>query len=370
MKILYVTNDSLMYGTNKEMIYLIDALKDKIDLEFLIPDKGAIEIELKKRNIKYKISKYYSSVKALDKKDNILKRTIKIIINNIKKITLSNYYKKRNIDIIHSANSAVYMGALIAKRLNVKHIWHIRELAEEDHNFTFYNKKYIYSLFNSADKIICISNCVYNKYKNILNKDKMIMIYDGIDIKKYDIAKDTNSKNNLLFAGTLSETKGVKDAVLAVHSLVNEGITNIHLYIAGEGILKKELEDFVKNNNMEEYITFLGYVNDMKKLRRKIKIALVCSRCEALGLVTVEAMASFCIVIGTNTGATKEIIGESGLLYSYGNYLELKSKIKYALNNEKEMNNLIEKSYKNICEKFSIERCANKILSVYKELMK
>ena len=367
MKVLYILNDSLNYGSNKAILYLTDSLKDKIEYEFLLPCHGVVEEELKKRGVKYKVSKYFSSIKDLDKGERKIKRIIKTLINKVKVITLSRYYKNRNIDIIHSVNSAVYIGALISKRIGAKHIVHIREL-EEDHNFTFFNKEYIYGLFNEADKIICISSVVFNKYKKILNVNKMVKIYDGVNLNEFSFEKEENTFYNLLFTGTLSKTKGVFDACLAIGELASK-YPLIHLYIAGDGPLKEELEKYVKENNLTKNITFLGYVKDMKSLRKKIHIALVCSRCEALGLVSIEAMLSKCLVIGTNSGGTKEIVKENGYFYDYGDYKSLKEEIEYALLNEKETTSLIENAYKEALN-YNDLKCAKETLSVYKEIMK
>ncbi len=368
MKVLYVLNDSLNYGSSKAILYLTDALKDKIEYEFLLPCHGVLEEELKLRGIKYKVSKYFSSVKDLDNGEKKIKRVIKKVINKVKVITLSKYYKNRNIDIVHSVNSAIYIGALISKKIGVKHVQHIREFAEEDHNFTFFDKDYIYKLFNESDKIICVSNAVFDKYKKILNVNKMVRIYDGVRTSFFDKEKDDDIKYNILYTGTLSKTKGVFDACLAVESLV-DSYPKIHLYIAGDGPLKEKIKKYISEKNITNNITLLGYVKDMKSLRRKTKIALVCSKCEALGLVSIEAMLSKCLVIGTNSGGTKEIVKENGLFYDYGDYKGLKEKIKSAFENEKMVDTLIEKAYKEALN-FNIEKCAMDTFSVYEEIMK
>jgi hypothetical protein len=57
---------------------------------------------------------------------------------------------------------------------------------------------------------------------------------------------------------------------------------------------------------------------------------LMCSRCEALGRVTIEAMLLGKAVIGANTGGTPELItnGVTGLLYQYGDIEDLKRAIR------------------------------------------
>jgi glycosyltransferase involved in cell wall biosynthesis len=55
----------------------------------------------------------------------------------------------------------------------------------------------------------------------------------------------------------------------------------------------------------------------------------MCSRCEAFGRVTVEAMKLGLPVIAANTGGSPELVqhGINGLLYEWGNPLDLAKQI-------------------------------------------
>ena len=75
--------------------------------------------------------------------------------------------------------------------------------------------------------------------------------------------------------------------------------------------------------NFKEDSKFKGIVpfqSDLYELRKHADIALMCSRGEALGRVTVEAMLSENLVIGADSAGTKEIIQNkvTGYLYKTG----------------------------------------------------
>ena len=76
-------------------------------------------------------------------------------------------------------------------------------------------------------------------------------------------------------------------------------------------------------------IKIVPFVQDVAPFYANADIALVCSRAEAFGRVTIEAMKYGLPVIAANTGASPEIIkdGETGLLYEYGNQVSLEEKI-------------------------------------------
>lgn len=70
---------------------------------------------------------------------------------------------------------------------------------------------------------------------------------------------------------------------------------------------------------MEDVVEFVGFVSDMKTLRENCDVELVCSKKEAFGRVTIEAMLSSNPVIASNAGANPELVrdGENGFLYTY-----------------------------------------------------
>lgn len=60
----------------------------------------------------------------------------------------------------------------------------------------------------------------------------------------------------------------------------------------------------------------------------------------------------------------------NGFLYDQGNYIELASKIQYAIENWEKCVDIIEEAYKEAMEKYSIKRCANEVYEVYEKLLK
>lgn len=299
IKVLFVTNDSVTYGSTRSMLNLIDELTKKdVQISVLIPTRGPLEEELRKRDVEYKIGNYYTGVIPKGQKGKV-KFYIKTVLNYFIAIPIARWAKKNKFTIIHSVNSAVFMGEYIRKINHTLHIWHIRELMQEDHNLEFFNTKMAYSMFNKADYRIYVSKCVENKYEKILTKKNSKVIYNGIPTDNYvdaSMPKLTN-KFRLLIAGNICKTKGQQDAIKATEYLINKGVDNIELDIAGDGYMQEELEKYVKDKGIEQSIRFLGFRNDLNSIRKNINIYLMCSRNEAFGRVTVESMLSKNLVI-------------------------------------------------------------------------
>ena len=243
---------------------------------------------------------------------------------------------------------------------------------KEDHNLEYINYNKVFNLLNKSDAVIYISKAIEKKYKgNIVNIKRQYMIYNGVEIPQ-NFKKEYDNNINILITGSINGRKGHKDAIDAIMQLVKyDGYDNIKLYIAGKGCCEDELKKYVEDNNMEEYIIFLGYVKDMENLRRKIDIELVCSKCEAFGRVTVEAMLSKNLVIASNTGGTVELVedGFTGFLYQEGDVKSLKEKICIFLSNKELCDEVRKNAYKEAMKKFNIDRCAKEVYNVYKQLI-
>jgi glycosyltransferase involved in cell wall biosynthesis len=68
---------------------------------------------------------------------------------------------------------------------------------------------------------------------------------------------------------------------------------------------------------VQDRVEFWGYVPDPERAFLAADVALMCSRSEAMGRVTAEAMSACRPVIGFDAGGTSELIdhGRTGLLY-------------------------------------------------------
>src|SRR5205085_12392344 len=169
--------------------------------------------------------------------------------------------------------------------------------------------------------------------KKFISEQKIKVLYEGYDLNELcdsgeQIELTEIASNNILakktdiscvIVGSLQSGKGHIDAINAIHHLTNKGL-NIKLYIVGKG--HKNYKDLLISTisllNLEDHIFFLGYLKSPLNIMKQCNVLLMCSRNEAFGLVTIEAMSLGKPVIGTQSGGTTEIIkdGFNGLFYS------------------------------------------------------
>lgn len=377
MKICFFAHNTKTYK-NGAAISLIDTANELADRGFeviiVLPNKN-LHYPIKNKKIKCVTIPSFSMRTRLNDRSmlNKLKEFIKIIYNRFAIRRAEKVLKKENIDIVHINGIDSEVGAEVALKLGVPYIWHIRQLLEEDFGMRLHNEKRILWLLNKADAVIAISKTVKEKFEKLLNRDLML-IYNGIPLDEYIINDRkpffSDKTLKILLAGRIVEQKGQLDAVKAVNHLIQSGVNNIHLTLAGniqDDSYVKEIVEYINKHQLNDYVEISDHISDLKQLRKKYDIGLICSKKEAFGRVTVETMASRMLAIGANTGGTIEIIQDNitGLLYQEGEYISLANQIRYAIEHKNEMNTIIEAGYKYANENFSIDAVVNQIISLY-----
>lgn len=377
MKVLYISRDARLDGAPKSLLEYITVIRDKgVEPIVMMPHMGPLQSELDKNGIKSRIIPYFPC--AYTGKYGFVRYMKYIWINGKAIWKIKNFIRKEEINIVHTNTLAVNVGAAAAYIAKIPHIWHFREYLEEDFGCKTLQAGLTGILVRKSRYRIAVSEGIKKKYEKKYEKKygvHTIRLYDGVERVQYECAvhEEHNGENTaeLLLAGTICKGKGQWDAIRAVAILVQRGIF-VHLNIIGNGepVFIKELKNYVRKNGLGRYISFRSYTKNLQKIRVQSKIVLVCSKMEAFGRVTVEAMLAGKIVIGTNTGGTQELIGkneERGYLYQYGNPEELADKIQYVLDNEEEILEKEIRAQNFIIKLTDIENYTDKMIQIYKK---
>lgn len=104
------------------------------------------------------------------------------------------------------------------------------------------------------------------------------------------------------------------------------------LFIVGGDPLREQLKELVIEFNLEEFISFLGARIDIPDLMSAADVFVLSSAWEGFGLVVGEAMSCERVVVATDCGGVKEVVGDCGFLVEVNNSYQLADSIDYALN--------------------------------------
>lgn len=365
-------------GSGYSFLALSDYL-NKMGVEtVLVVRKGYIQNILKERGQKHYVIETQNWTSALSYRPfmRYVRGLTKRLLNVIPHFQMLQIIRKEQPDIVHINALTNYIGAKEAIKCNKKLVWHIRELLEEDLGAVFEQPKKSLKLISKADNLISISRCVYEKYSRLLPNTKNDLIYNGVDIATYgDKTHCIFSDSKIVFsiAGRITKNKGQMEAIKGLSTLLKSE-NNVELQIAGTGqeCVLSELYAYIRKEQIPiDKIKFLGHVEDMKAFWAQTDIAIVASKFEAFGRVTVEAMAAGCLVLGADTGGTDELIEEdvTGIKYHQGDSCSLAEKAEYILLHKDEMKKIAATGREYAMQHFTAEKNAQQVKEVYLKLL-
>ncbi len=206
-----------------------------------------------------------------------------------------------------------------------------------------------------------------------MRNSKIRRIYYGVpSIQTVDHAREKlNIPSDAFvvgFIGRLTEQKDLKTLILALKAL-----PHVYGVIIGNGELREELQSFA-NTHQVKNAHFLGAVADAAQLMKAFDIFCLPSKWEGLGLVLIEAMLARVPIIGSQSGAIPEILGQGryGQIFETGNVDALVQAIQQAQaaqQNRSELNAQIQRAYDFAIQNFTIDNMARETMSTYQQTL-
>ena len=280
--------------------------------------------------------------------------------------TLKNAESKMEAVIIHHDATMLWLCVSILRlKAYTVPIYLYAHCAYSDFANSFVKKMVFRYASSSCDGVIAISDYVKNSVleHQKLKKEKISVIYNGIDLNRYTKNDETKGLFRIIFVGRLIEQKGVRLLIEAL-SIVKRQI-EYECCIVGDGPEKKKLEEMTRNHELQGKVLFLGNRTDIPDLLHE-SAAFVHPATweEGFGITLIEAMACSLPCIAFRKGAIPEYIedGVNGFLVSEASADALASKIidVYHLWEQGRLNNVSEQA-RNTAETFSCEKTEENI---------
>ncbi len=145
---------------------------------------------------------------------------------------------------------------------------------------------------------IVVAKWLQDLMKDKFNNKAVQLVHNGIDFNEfYNHNKIINNQTVCIMYSKIN-WKGFEDGIKAFQ-IVKKQINNLKLIVFGleKGIDVPEYAEFHLKPNK----------NELREIYSKSDVFVFPSRFEGWGLTPLEAMACKCAVVGTNTGAVKEI---------------------------------------------------------------
>lgn len=176
---------------------------------------------------------------------------------------------------------------------------------------------YTKSVLKYLDSFTAVSEAAM-EYLRTMTDEPITIIPNGIDLKSFrpPRRRDENSEKTILYIGRLEKRKGVAYLLKAFKKLVEKD-PQVTLVIAGDGVDRQKLESLCQELELEDKVTFLGYITETRKKQLLRSADLFCSPAlfgESFGIVLLEAMACGLVTVaGNNPGYTSVMKGLGAL---------------------------------------------------------
>ena len=138
------------------------------------------------------------------------------------------------------------------------------------------------------------------------------VIPNGINAEKYRKPTMIKDDHRLISIGRLTRRKG-HDVVIRAFARISEEVPKAKLDILGTGPDKERLTRLAQELNVDDTVTFHGYVPEEEKIERlnRASVFIFGSRQEGFGLVLLEAMAAGVPIVATHLPVYGDLISDS-----------------------------------------------------------
>ena len=367
IKVLNVISDTNIGGAGKCVLtFLKYYSKDEFDIAVVIPKNSLLKPEIEKLGARC-IEVDALADKSLDFK--AVSRLLKI-------------FKAEKPDVIHCHAA---MSARIAGRLykRAKIVYTRHSVFEPSPTISRGIGKRINGFVNNAtaDRIIAVADAAKdNLTKTGVSDKKIIVIQNGVEplkplpeSEKQKIRSEYGVGENdfiLGIAARLNEVKGHIYILEALKMLIDDGITNAKLIIAGTGDYEDTIRRKIAELNLGENVVMAGFVKDVSGFMNILSVSVNASfGTEATSLALLEGMSLGVPAVVSDFGGNPGVIeeGVNGYLFESKNSRQMYEKLKLALQNGIALKDMCKKVFE---ERFRAEIMTEKIQQVYRNLAK
>jgi len=294
--------------------------------------------------------------------------------------------KKEKIDLIHSNAIAALVGSWLSYLSSKPHIMLMHDLYSVDPNFwqewkkqegnsgfnaflgKLLEKIYVHSRFAA---IHTVSEASRDDLIKFGVKKPIFVIHNAIPIK--DALNVKIIPYQFVYVGRLVFYKNIQVVINAV-ILLKEKFPKINLIIIGKGPYRNKLEKLMKQNNLQENITFKGHVSDdeKNKLISSSQALVFPSLFEGFGLVILEAFMQKKPVLVSNVRPLSDIVEheKTGLIVSANDEKAWATAIESVIGEPVKASRMGQEGRMVLEQDYTLNKMEKLVLNMYQDVLK
>jgi L-malate glycosyltransferase len=304
--------------------------------------------------------------------DRILELPMRNALNLSSAMKLKRVVREHEIDIVHAHVARDYPVAALAaggSRAKLVLTRHVLFPLNPIHKLTL----------RRTSRVIAVSQAVADSLNSqtIFAPDKITLIYNGIDFRRFESLRKRDSEKKKRRVGTIGHLAPIKgpDDFIRTAARIFEQRADVEFVIAGadkssRGENRTNLEKLIAELGVNDQIKLPGWIEDIPELLATFDLFVSPARAEPFGLSIVEAMAAGVPVIATASEGAREIIQdrETGRLVPIGDTHALAEAIRDLLDNPAERERLAQNAQRDARTRFSLSRMVDRTEQVYTEV--
>jgi glycosyltransferase involved in cell wall biosynthesis len=172
------------------------------------------------------------------------------------------------------------------------------------------------------------------------------------------------SEKHIIHVGGFSFEKN-HEGLLSIYKKYLEKNPNTHLHLLGEGSKREEIQKLSEALNLDDKVTFYGWVSNPMNYVRKADVLVLPSIIEGLPGVILEAMISRIVTVAYNVGGVSEVVqnNKTGYLVEKNDEAGFVNALENALQEDNQ--HLIQHAYDLVNQKYNNTAIAKQFEKVY-----
>ena len=347
--ILHISRTMDIGGAERIVYQLATDLKDEFDQVHIASTGGLWESELANQGIQH------HKILDIDSKNPL---TILKLLYSIYQII-----KNNEITIVHTHHRMAAFYIRLLKLFNSKLI-HVYTA----HN-VFKDKLPLYRFALKNAKSIAVGEAVNKNLKEDVGITDSRVIYNGVVFKETDDQVDEIISYSGIRIGCIARLSEQKGLIYLIEAMSLLTVKDIRLFIVGDGELRNELENKVKELHLQDSVTFLGYRKDIAECINSFDFLVSSSLFEGLALNVIEAFMNAKTMVASDIPGINEVVTkENGILVPAKDPVALASAIDKLATDATLRQELAIQAKKDYENKFSYPLFLENYRALYREL--
>jgi len=296
---------------------------------------------------------------------------------------ITDLVKEENIELIHAHGSRAASNLLwTQKQTGLPMIYTVHGWSFHQDQSMLVQKARAKSeelICSQCRRVICVSESNRQTGEEMFGLSNAVVIENGINLHRFDrngtyedVRTKLGFKETDYVPALIARMTIQKNPIVFAKAVQQANLQNPHIrgLMIGDGDLKGEVKDFIRDNRLFQVIRQVPFRTDVPDVLHSIDLYCLPSLWEGLSIALLEAMAMAKPIVATPTDGTKEVIENevNGLLVDFDNADQLTDAILRLYDHPDEARRYGEAAYSVIEQRFNSLRVSEAVTSIYKEI--